>query len=29
MMAAYDGAPITADTVYRALDFLEAGMPLG
>jgi AcrR family transcriptional regulator len=29
MMAAYDSAPKTADTVYRALDFLEAGMPLG
>src|SRR6516164_8572077 len=29
MMAAYDSAPKTADTVYRALDFLDAGMPLG
>src|ERR1700740_2965331 len=29
MMAAYDSAPKTSDTVYRALDFLEAGMPLG
>jgi AcrR family transcriptional regulator len=29
MMAAYDSAPKTADTIYRALDFLEAGMPLG
>jgi AcrR family transcriptional regulator len=28
MMAAYDGAPQTADTIYRALDFLDAGMPL-
>ena len=28
MMAAYDGAPKTADTIYRALDFLDAGMPL-
>ena len=29
MMAAFDNAPQTADTIYRALDFLEAGMPLG
>jgi AcrR family transcriptional regulator len=29
MMAAYDSAPKTADTIYRAMDFLEAGMPLG
>jgi len=29
MMAAYDSAPKTADTIYRALDFVEAGMPLG
>src|SRR6201996_8340861 len=29
MMGAYDSAPKTSDTVYRALDFLEAGMPLG
>jgi AcrR family transcriptional regulator len=28
MMAAYDAAPKTADTIYRALDFLDAGMPL-
>lgn len=28
MMAAYDSAPKTADTVYRALDFVDAGMPL-
>ena len=28
MMAAYDSAPKTADTIYRALDFLDAGMPL-
>jgi AcrR family transcriptional regulator len=28
MMAAYDSAPITAETIYRALDFLDAGMPL-
>lgn len=28
MMAALDSAPMTAETVYRALDFLEAGMPL-
>jgi AcrR family transcriptional regulator len=28
MMAAFDNAPQTADTIYRALDFLEAGMPL-
>ncbi len=29
MMAAFDNAPQTAETIYRALDFLEAGMPLG
>ncbi len=29
MMAAFDNAPGTPDTVYRALDFLDAGMPLG
>ncbi len=29
MMAAFDGAPQTAETIYRALDFLDAGMPLG
>jgi AcrR family transcriptional regulator len=29
MMAAFDNAPRTADTIYRALDFLDAGMPLG
>jgi AcrR family transcriptional regulator len=29
MMAAYDSAPKTADTIYRALDFLDAGMRLG
>ncbi|MCV7088692.1 acyl-CoA-like ligand-binding transcription factor [Mycobacterium interjectum] len=29
MMAAYDSAPKTAETIYRALDFLDAGMPLG
>jgi AcrR family transcriptional regulator len=29
MMAAYDSAPKTPETVYRALDFLDAGMPLG
>ena len=29
MMAAYDSAPKTPDTIYRALDFLDAGMPLG
>jgi AcrR family transcriptional regulator len=28
MMAAFDSAPKTADTIYRALDFLDAGMPL-
>lgn len=28
MMAAFDGAPKTADTIYRALDFMDAGMPL-
>jgi hypothetical protein len=29
MMAAFDNAPQTAGTIYRALDFLEAGMPPG
>jgi AcrR family transcriptional regulator len=29
MMAAYDNAPQTAETVYRAMDFVDAGMPLG
>ena len=29
MMAAFDNAPQTAETIYRALDFVEAGMPLG
>ncbi|HWF27848.1 MAG TPA: TetR family transcriptional regulator [Mycobacterium sp.] len=29
MMAAFDNAPQTADTIYRALDFVDAGMPLG
>lgn len=29
MMAAFDNAPQTADTIYRALDFVNAGMPLG
>jgi hypothetical protein len=29
MMAAVDSAPMTADTILRALDFLDAGMPLG
>ena len=29
MMAAYDNAPHTADTIYRAMDFVDAGMPLG
>ena len=29
MMAAFDSAPKTAGTIYRALDFLDAGMPLG
>ncbi len=28
MMAAFDSAPKTAETIYRALDFLDAGMPL-
>ncbi len=28
MMAAFDSAPKTADTIYRALDFMDAGMPL-
>jgi AcrR family transcriptional regulator len=28
MMAANDGAPVTADLVYRTLDFIDAGMPL-
>jgi AcrR family transcriptional regulator len=29
MMAAFDNAPQRTDTIYRALDFLDAGMPLG
>jgi AcrR family transcriptional regulator len=29
MMAAFDNAPQTADTIYRALDYVDAGMPLG
>ena len=29
MMAAFDSAPKTTDTIYRALDFMDAGMPLG
>lgn len=29
MMAAYDSAPKTPETIYRCLDFLDAGMPLG
>jgi hypothetical protein len=29
MMAAFDTAPQTAETIYRALDFVDAGMPLG
>ena len=28
MMAAYDPGPGAADTFYRALDFVDAGMPL-
>jgi AcrR family transcriptional regulator len=28
MMAAFDSAPTAADTIYRALDFVDAGMPL-
>jgi AcrR family transcriptional regulator len=28
MMAAFDAAPPGIDTVYRALDFVDAGMPL-
>ncbi len=28
MMAAFDNAPKTAETIYRALDFVNAGMPL-
>jgi AcrR family transcriptional regulator len=28
MMAAFDNAPQTAETIYRALDFVDAGMPL-
>lgn len=28
MIAAHDGAPGTADLVYRTLDFIDAGMPL-
>jgi hypothetical protein len=27
MMAAFGSAPQTADTIYRALDFVDAGMP--
>jgi hypothetical protein len=29
MMVAVDNAPQTAETIYRALDFVDAGMPLG
>ncbi|CAM3298762.1 TetR family transcriptional regulator [Mycobacterium colombiense] len=29
MMAAFDNAPKTTDTIFRALDFMDAGMPLG
>ena len=29
MMAAFDNAPQAAETIYRALDFMDAGMPLG
>jgi AcrR family transcriptional regulator len=29
MMAAYESAPKTAETMFRAMDFLDAGMPLG
>ncbi len=29
MMAAFGSAPKTGHTIYRALDFLDAGMPLG
>jgi AcrR family transcriptional regulator len=28
IMAAFDNAPKTAETIYRALDFVDAGMPL-
>jgi len=28
IMAAYDSAPKTADTIFAALDFVDAGMPL-
>jgi AcrR family transcriptional regulator len=28
MMAAFDNAPQTAETIYRALDFVDIGMPL-
>jgi AcrR family transcriptional regulator len=28
VMAAFDSAPQTAETIYRALDFFDAGMPL-
>jgi AcrR family transcriptional regulator len=28
MMAAFDSAPQTAETIYRALDFVDTGMPL-
>jgi AcrR family transcriptional regulator len=29
LLAASDGAPVTADLVYRTLDFVAAGMPIG
>ena len=29
MMAAFDDAPQTVETIYRALDFVDTGMPLG
>ena len=29
MMPAFDGAPQTAETIHRALDFVDAGMRLG
>jgi hypothetical protein len=28
IMAGYDPGPGAADTVYRALDFVDVGMPL-
>lgn len=28
MMAAFDSAPKATDTIFRALDFMDAGMPL-